>query len=361
MTWNAQGLRKKLVEVGDVTQFKEVIESTNPAVAMIQETHVRLGREPRRGMEGYAQYFSSLPRARTRSGKPLVLHPQHQHTRAGVLTLISNSLRPKHTVTRLQEPDHLRGYALALKVLTERGHMLLLNVYLPPGDDCRQAIMSGTAEWIKEVWPGGTAPILVGGDFNGGWFRADRPNGGLTANDTRYHRWADELGVGPTDLWVPDRHREPSFNPQALTGHRASGDSGRSRVDDILLSRGEVGLSELTVLGASRVAQGLAHTSDHDPVVVQLNPDQIPWTRGEPLIAGAQVVRRIKPGVTREEMENLKDLLEDELEEPVASLSRSLQRENGKAASEHKRDDVEHLAKQVDDILAKAWAVTLLV
>eukprot|EP00959_Pyramimonas_sp_CCMP1952_P268881 5622061-Pyramimonas_sp.AAC.1 len=54
-----------------------------------------------------------------------------------------------------------------------------------------------------------------------------------------YHRWADELGVGPTDLWVRDRHRGPSFNPQALTGHRASGDTGRSRVDDILLSRGE--------------------------------------------------------------------------------------------------------------------------
>ena len=130
-------------------------------------------------------------------------------------------------------------------------------------------------------------------------------------------------------------------------------------MDDILLSRGEVGLSELTVLGASRVARALAHTSDHDPVLVRLNPNQISWTRGEPLIAGTQVIRRTKAGVTREEMENLKDLLEDELEEPVANLSRSLQRENGKAASEHTRDDVERLARQVDDILAKAWAVTL--
>eukprot|EP00959_Pyramimonas_sp_CCMP1952_P358892 7514882-Pyramimonas_sp.AAC.1 len=90
---------------------------------MIQETYVRLGREPRRGMEGYTRYFSSLPRARTRTKKQLVLQPQHQHARAGVLTLVSNGLRPKHTVSRLQEPDHLRGYALALKVLTERGHM----------------------------------------------------------------------------------------------------------------------------------------------------------------------------------------------------------------------------------------------
>ena len=128
-------------------------------------------------MEGYTRYFSSLPRARTRTKKQLVLQPQHQHARAGVLTLISNGLRPKHTVTRLQEPDHLRGYALALKALTECGHIMLLNVYLPPGDDYRQAIMSGTTEWIREVWPGGNAPVLVGGDFNGGWFCADRPSG----------------------------------------------------------------------------------------------------------------------------------------------------------------------------------------
>ena len=201
--------------------------------------------------------------------------------------MISNGLRPKHTVSRLQEPDHLRGYALALKVLTERGHMLLLNVYLPPGDDCRQTIMSRTADWIKEVWPGGTAPILVGGDFNGGWICADRPSGGLTARDAHYRRrWAGELGVGPTDLWVRNRDRGLSFNPQAVSGSRASGDSGRSRVDDILLSQGEVGLSGSTVLGASRVARGLAHTSDHDPILVRLNPNQIPWTRGKPIDTG---------------------------------------------------------------------------
>eukprot|EP00976_Prorocentrum_cordatum_P075061 1181762-Prorocentrum_minimum.AAC.1 len=252
LRWNAQGLRKKLVEVGDVTQRRTLGWGGSPGGAC---------------MEGYTQYFSSLPRARTRTKKPLVLQPQHQHARAGVLTLISNGLRPKHTVTRLQEPDHLRGYALALKALTERGHIMLLNVYLPPGDDYRQAIMSGTTEWIREVWPGGNAPVLVGGDFNGGWFCADRPSGGPTARDTHYRRWADELGVGPTDLWVRNRYRELSFNPQAVSGSRASGDSGRSRVDDILLSRGEVGLSGSAVLGASRVARGLAHTSDHDPIL----------------------------------------------------------------------------------------------
>ena len=44
LTWNAQGLWKKLVEVGDVAQFNEVIGDTNPDVAMIQETYARLGR-----------------------------------------------------------------------------------------------------------------------------------------------------------------------------------------------------------------------------------------------------------------------------------------------------------------------------
>eukprot|EP00959_Pyramimonas_sp_CCMP1952_P005769 120803-Pyramimonas_sp.AAC.1 len=359
LTWNAQGLRRKLVEVGDVAQFDEVIGGTNPDVAMIQETYVRVGREPRRGMEGYTRYFSSLPRARTRSKKQVVLQSQHQQTRAGVLTLVSNKLKPKHTVSRLQEPDHLQGYALALKVLTECGHMLLLNVYLPPGDDCRQVIMSGTTEWIRDVWPNGVAPVLIGGDFNGGWFCADRPSGGLTARDAHYRRWAGELGVGPTDLWTPNRERGLSFNPQAVSGNRASGDNGRSRVDDILLSRGGVGLAGSTVLNASRVAQGLAHTSDHDPILVQLNPDQIPWPRGESMNTGTQVVRRIRTGVTREEMENLKDLLEDELEEPVEELSRSLRDMGGRATGRLTREYIEHLATQVDGILARAWAVTL--
>eukprot|EP00959_Pyramimonas_sp_CCMP1952_P458364 9476493-Pyramimonas_sp.AAC.1 len=58
-------------------------------------------------------------------------------------------------------------------------------------------------------------------------------------------------------------------------------------------------------------------------------------------------------------MENLKDLLEDELEEPVEDLSRSLQKEGGRTVRELTREYIERLAKQVDDILARAWAVTL--
>eukprot|EP00959_Pyramimonas_sp_CCMP1952_P333701 6988539-Pyramimonas_sp.AAC.1 len=63
---------------------------------------------------------------------------------------------------------------------------------LTPGDDCRQVIMSGVTEWIsRDVWPSDVAPILIGGDFNGGWFRTDRPSGGLTARDAQCRRWAD--------------------------------------------------------------------------------------------------------------------------------------------------------------------------
>eukprot|EP00959_Pyramimonas_sp_CCMP1952_P026967 566361-Pyramimonas_sp.AAC.1 len=100
-------------------------------------------------MEGYARYLSSLPRARTRSGKQVALRPQHERARAGVLTLISNKLDPKPSVSRIQEPESLQGYALALRVLTERGHMLLLNVYLPPGE-YRQTVMTELANWIGQ-------------------------------------------------------------------------------------------------------------------------------------------------------------------------------------------------------------------
>eukprot|EP00959_Pyramimonas_sp_CCMP1952_P037892 793082-Pyramimonas_sp.AAC.2 len=115
-----------------------------------------------------------------------------------------------------------------------------------------------------------------------------------------------------------------SFTPQATSGGRAGGESGRSRVDDILLSRGEVGLAKDAVLYASRVVNGLAHTSDHDPVVVTLNPNQILWPRGEPACEGTQVIRRIRAGVTKEEMESLKELLEDELEEHIKELSNAV-------------------------------------
>eukprot|EP00976_Prorocentrum_cordatum_P050341 1016049-Prorocentrum_minimum.AAC.1 len=58
-------------------------------------------------------------------------------------------------------------------------------------------------------------------------------------------------------------------------------------------------------------------------------------------------------------MENLKDLLEDELEGPVEDLSRSLRKEGGRTVSESTRGYIERLANQVDNILARAWAVTL--
>eukprot|EP00959_Pyramimonas_sp_CCMP1952_P330923 6929876-Pyramimonas_sp.AAC.1 len=58
-------------------------------------------------------------------------------------------------------------------------------------------------------------------------------------------------------------------------------------------------------------------------------------------------------------MENLKDLLEDELEGPVEDLSCSLRKEGGRTVSESTREYIERLANQVDNILARAWAVTL--
>ena len=92
---------------------------------------------------------------------------------------------------------------------------------------------------------------------------------------------------------------------------------------------------------------------------MRLNPNQIPWTRGEPIDTGTQVIRRIKAGATREEMENLKDLLEDELEGPVKDLSCSLREEGSRVVGESAWGYIERLADQVDSILTKAWAVTL--
>eukprot|EP00959_Pyramimonas_sp_CCMP1952_P242348 5065729-Pyramimonas_sp.AAC.1 len=74
---------------------------------------------------------------------------------------------------------------------------------------------------------------------------------------------------------------------------------------------------------------------------------------------GTQVIRRIRAGVTKEEMENLKDLLEDELEGPIGELSSSVRAEGGRTMDQPTREAIERLATQVDDILTKARTTTL--
>jgi len=148
-----------------VAKLVDVVECTQPDELFVQETHYRHGREHRNYIPGYILYHSSLPRNRIRPGKRLEVPQHQQHNRAGVMIAIRAELSPTLKVERLTEPDNLRGYMLPLRVDTDRGKMLIINVYLPPDDRCREMIIHEMADWIDKHRHVGE-PILMGGDFN---------------------------------------------------------------------------------------------------------------------------------------------------------------------------------------------------
>ena len=73
-----------------------------------------------------------------------------------------------------------QGYALSLQVSTDRGRMVLTNLYLPPetGDGCREEVMREVREHLEEVG-GADFPVVVGGDMNAAWMLTDRGPRGL--------------------------------------------------------------------------------------------------------------------------------------------------------------------------------------
>eukprot|EP00959_Pyramimonas_sp_CCMP1952_P313081 6553079-Pyramimonas_sp.AAC.1 len=91
--------------------------------------------------------------------------------------MVHRDMQPDEKVTRLQEPDQLRGYALCrLKLTTARGPVHLVNVYVPPKNACemegeptkttvRQYVLRELKEWMCQMCTDDT-PVIVGGDYN---------------------------------------------------------------------------------------------------------------------------------------------------------------------------------------------------
>ena len=161
----------------------------------------------------------------------------------------------------------LQGYAILLRVRTDRGHILLLNVYLTPDPEHRARLMDLTQEWVQ-THRHTEEPLLVGGDLNAAWWDTDRTSGHLTRKDTEYQSWAESLGVEPTDL----RHT-PQTRPRSyISAHRQDAVGiGESRIDDFLFSTEELGLPSQTFPTNTQVHSDLPHTSDHHPVSLDVD------------------------------------------------------------------------------------------
>jgi exonuclease III len=147
-SWNVNGIRTKNVVVEGMSQLTMVVRAILPDILFLQETHYTAGGEHKNYIEGMTVFHSSIPRGRTRSGKPIELSTYQQGRRAGLATALKNSLDPNRIATKLDETQALRGYLLPLRIQTARGCILVLNTYLPPDDTHRELIMGLIGSWI---------------------------------------------------------------------------------------------------------------------------------------------------------------------------------------------------------------------
>ena len=204
VSWNVGNLRSVGTEVEGFSQLADVIQRTDPDVLMLQECQTRVGKEPRKlhGAGGYTVYHSSLPRTHTRGArKAKVLPPHHVRDRAGVATLVKESLLRDGSVEVVGATPGSQGYALSLRLETNRGRVVLTNLYVPPeaGDGCRVRVLEEIEGHLGEVG-GMDFPVIVGGDMNAAWLPGDRGPGGLTPTDKGYKKWACAQGLCPVDM-----------------------------------------------------------------------------------------------------------------------------------------------------------------
>ena len=186
----------------------------------------------------------------------------------------------------------------------------------------------------------------------------DRPTHKLTARDTRTRQWLTTLELKPTDLWLTLQPREHSYE----THHSdVPGGTHCSRVDDWLFSTSqELGISDTVFPSRTHVRSDIPHTSDHHPVVLTVDRTQIPIidTSYDPETKAKTVIRRIKQTVTRDMFDSLKDTLSNETREDVESLGRAVARAQGENRASGKAM-VREISLVVDNLLAKAWEITL--
>ena len=114
--------RRTCVVVEGTSQLTMVVRAILPDILFLQETHYTAGGEHKDYVEGMTAFHSSIPRGRTRSGKPIELPTHQRGCRAGLATALKNSLDPNRIATKLDETQALRGYLLSQDRDSERMH-----------------------------------------------------------------------------------------------------------------------------------------------------------------------------------------------------------------------------------------------
>ena len=383
MTWNCRGIKHTLSTVGETHTLKEMTNQLRPKVVFMQETKLRHRyRKPKlEQMQDFTDYYSSLPANRTRGGKKIDLPAYQTHNKAGVVTLIHNSLCPTQNVERMEEPRNLQGYMVGLRLHTSRGSLLLINLYIPPKGNAaadqgdtpeygRDAVLEGVLEWTKAHRKRGE-PILLGGDMNAAWAPQDRPvTRKLTNVDKEYREWTKKLGILPIDCYSqvehPNEMRGLTYESGATdpsSGHMGS----RSRIDDWLASL--EGSPSLQREDFDRDGQpnyctahrNLAHLSDHHPLIAHLHGTNMGIRVNKDWEKDTQTNRvhtkRLKKYMTDDERKAVKDVLEETLKGDIADVTSRI-RCIGETGLDV-REELEGTASQIHDILKKALTTSL--
>ena len=206
--------------------------------------------------------------------------------------------------------------------------------------------MRETKQWLTDSRRQGE-PLIVGGDLNAAWFAGDRYRGALTHADGEFKRWACELWIKPADLWHPVTEREHSYVSQATSGGRMTEGGGTSRVDDFLLTVEGVGFSERVSCAPTSVMKDLTHTSDHHPVLLLLNTRDVPWEKHSPprTASNTVTIRRIRRGVSKEEVQNVRELLMCELHGRAEELLQRAKESAKRVEPGGKRNDITSLSE----------------
>eukprot|EP00959_Pyramimonas_sp_CCMP1952_P453130 9467737-Pyramimonas_sp.AAC.1 len=329
-------------------------------------------------IKDFTDYYSSLPANRTRSGKKIDLPTYQTHNKAGVATLIHNSLCPTQSVERIEEPQNLQGYMVGLRLHTSRGSLLLINLYIPPkGSDVagqgntpefgREAVLKGVLEWTKTHRRGGE-PLILGGDMNAAWAPKDRPiTRTLTSADKAYKAWTRQLGILPIDCFSQMENPNAARGLTYESGATDPTSGSKSRIDDWLATlEGSLGLQREDFVRNGQpnycsAHQNLAHLSHHHPLIAHVHKTHMGIRVDKDWEKSAQENRvsakRLKKHMTEDERRAVKDIIEETLRGDIADCTFRIRcmRETGLEVKE----ELEDTASQIHDILKRALTTAL--
>ena len=261
-----------------------------------------------------------------------------------------------------------------MRLKTERGTLLLTNVYLPPQQahadeqgelhttSNRHRIMQEISAFIKTNQRK-NEPIIMSGDMNAAWYPTDRHStDNFTTDDRAYHEWASTLKLRPVDALYPNKYNRLTTYESRSTKCDNKVTGASSRIDDWLITTPDAqDTREQEYPDPPRPYRNLEHMSDHHPLCLAVHAHNLgiridhEWkTNQERKIWNTQ---RLKRNLTQEEKLSTQATLQVELENKITECTQLVERlETDPTAGPTQIDGI---AANIHIILKEALFITL--